>query len=119
VPKGTDQRSYSSTSFFHNNSIEKYRKKPSQAAITRSVGLKCISSDIEQRKLLTIEKFFDILKDGEWHDLTNISDQIEVQTSKLTEFTLFLTQQGIISYEDKTHRIKIKAEWQDAFPDEN
>jgi DNA-binding IclR family transcriptional regulator len=68
---------------------------------------------------LTIEKFFDILKDGEWHDLTEISDQIEVQTSKLIEFTLFLTQQGIISYEDKTQRIKIKTEWQDAFPDEN
>jgi DNA-binding IclR family transcriptional regulator len=68
---------------------------------------------------LTIEKLFAILKDGEWHDLTDISDQIEVQTSELTEFMLFLTQQGIISYEDKTQRIKIKAEWQDAFPDEN
>jgi hypothetical protein len=67
---------------------------------------------------LTIETLFAILKDGEWHDLTNLADQIKVQTDKLTEFLQFASQQDVITYEDKTHRIKIKTEWQKALPDE-
>ena len=67
---------------------------------------------------MTIEKFFAILKDGEWHDLTDLSDQIQVQTDKLTEFLQFLSKQGIITYENKAHRIKIEPEWQNLLPDE-
>jgi hypothetical protein len=67
---------------------------------------------------LTIEKFFKILKDGEWHDLTDLAVQIEVQTNKLTELSQFLSKQGIILYEEKAQRIKIKPEWQNLLPDE-
>ena len=67
---------------------------------------------------MTIEKFFAILKDGEWHDLTDLSDQVKVQTDKLTEFSQFLSKQGIIYYENKAHRIKIEPEWQNLLPDE-
>jgi hypothetical protein len=45
---------------------------------------------------MTIEKFFTILKDGEWHDLTDLSNQIQVQTDKLTEFAHFLSKKEII-----------------------
>jgi len=65
-----------------------------------------------------IEKFFKILKDGEWHDLIDLSVQIEVQTNKLTELSQFLSKQGIIIYEEKAHRIKIEPEWQNLLPDE-
>jgi hypothetical protein len=67
---------------------------------------------------LTIETLFAILKDEEWHDLTKLADQIKVQTGKLTEFLQFASQQDVITYEDKTHRIKIKTEWQKVLPDE-
>ena len=63
---------------------------------------------------MTIEKFFAILKDGEWHDLTDLSNQIKVQTDKLTDFADFLSKKGLIAYEEKTRRIKIKPEWQNA-----
>ena len=68
---------------------------------------------------MTIEKFLAILKDGEWHDLTDLSNQITVQTDKLTEFAHFLSKKGLIVYEEKTSRIKIKPEWQDAISTEN
>ena len=61
---------------------------------------------------MTIEKFFTILKDGEWHNLTDLSNQIKVQTDKLTEFAYFLSKKGLITYEEKTCKIKIKHEWQ-------
>jgi hypothetical protein len=67
---------------------------------------------------LTIEKFFTILKDGEWHHLTDLSDQIQVQTDMLIEFLQFLSKHGIITYEDKAQRIKIEPEWQNLLTDE-
>ncbi|MGA2683280.1 MAG: hypothetical protein ABSF44_15960 [Candidatus Bathyarchaeia archaeon] len=67
---------------------------------------------------MIIEKFFSILKDGEWHDLIDLSVQIEVQKTKLTELSQFLSKHGIIAYEEKAQRIKIKPEWQKLLPDE-
>jgi DNA-binding IclR family transcriptional regulator len=65
-----------------------------------------------------IEKLFAILKDGEWHDLTYLSEQIGVPPDRLTEFLQFLSKEGIVTYKDKTHRIKIKPEWQNILPEE-
>ena len=67
---------------------------------------------------MTIEKLFALLKDGEWHNLTDLSDQINVQIDKLTEFLQFLSKHGIIYYDNKAHRIKIEPEWQNLLPDE-
>jgi len=71
------------------------------------------------RTPMTVEKLFAILKDGEWHNLTDLSAQIEVQIHKLDEFLQFLSKQCIIEYETKTHRLKIKPEWQNLLPDGN
>jgi hypothetical protein len=68
---------------------------------------------------LNIEELFDILKDSEWHDVYELADQIEIQTAKLIEFSQFLSEQGIIKYEDKTHRVKIEPEWRRLLPIES
>jgi hypothetical protein len=68
---------------------------------------------------LNIEKFFAILKHGAWHDVYELADQMEIQTDKLIEFSQFLSEQGIIKYEDKTHRIKIEPEWKRLLPIES
>jgi len=65
---------------------------------------------------LNVEELFDILRDGEWHDIAELADQIEIQNDKLIEFSIFLSEQGIIKYEDKTHRIKIEPEWKRLLP---
>ena len=65
-----------------------------------------------------IEKLLNILKDGEWHDLIYLSDQTKMQSDKLTEFLQFLSKKGIITYKNKTHRIKIKPEWQNILSEE-
>ena len=68
---------------------------------------------------MDIESFLDILKDGEWHNIPELADQIEIPADKLTEFSQFLSKQGIIEYEEKTQRIKIKPEWKELIPDKN
>jgi hypothetical protein len=67
---------------------------------------------------LTTEKIFAIIKDGKWHKIKELSDQFKVKKDKLTEFFEFLSKQGIIIYEEKTNRIKVKPEWQNLLPDQ-
>jgi hypothetical protein len=67
---------------------------------------------------LSSEKFFDIVIDGAWHRLNDLSDQLIVPVEKLMELSLFLSSQGIIQYQEETQRIKIKPEWKALFPDE-
>ena len=65
---------------------------------------------------MTIIKLFAIIKDGKWHTITDLSSQIKVQTDKLTEFFQFLCTQGIVTYEEKTARIKVEPQWQNLLP---
>jgi hypothetical protein len=65
---------------------------------------------------LTTEKLFTIIKDGQWHNLTDLSVQVKVQPDKLTEFFQFLSAQGVIKYEEETGRVKIEPEWQNLLP---
>ncbi len=65
-----------------------------------------------------IEKLFAIIKDGQWHQIDELSDQTKVKKDKLTQFFQFLSTQGIITYEEKTNSIKVKPEWQNLLPTE-
>ena len=68
---------------------------------------------------MNTEELFAILEDGAWHDIAELSKQIEIQTDKLIQFCKFLSEQGIIKYENKTHRIKIEPEWKRLLPIES
>jgi DNA-binding IclR family transcriptional regulator len=67
---------------------------------------------------LSSEEFFDTIKDGTWHKLNELADQLKVPFEKLIELSLSLNNQGIIQYQEETQRIKIKPEWKALFPDE-
>jgi len=67
---------------------------------------------------LSSEKFFDAIRDGVWHSLGELADQLEVPVEKLIDLSLSLNNHGIIQYQQETQRIKIKPEWKTLFPDE-
>jgi hypothetical protein len=48
---------------------------------------------------LSTEKFFDVVRDGEWHSLDELADQLEVPVEKLVELSRFLSNQGMIQYQ--------------------
>lgn len=64
-------------------------------------------------------EFFSILKDGAWHDIYEIADQIQISTDKLIELSKFLLEKGIVKYEAETRRIKIEPEWRSLLPIED
>lgn len=66
---------------------------------------------------LSIERFFNILKDGEWHSLDELGDQLGIQTSKLIELSKLLSEHGLLRYED--NRMKIDPIWKLLLPEED
>jgi len=67
---------------------------------------------------LSVSKFFTAIKDGTWHNINVLSQQLQLQTDKLTELSKFLHEQGVIKYEEKNNRIKIEPAWQAILPEE-
>ena len=67
---------------------------------------------------MSIDKFFAAIKKGGRHSIDELSDQLGLQASKLTELSKFLSDRGLIKYEDKTHRIKIEPIWKLLLPEE-
>jgi len=65
---------------------------------------------------LHIEDLFSILKDGTWHDILEIANQIHIQPETLIEFSKFLLEKGIVKYEAETRRIQIEPEWRSLIP---
>jgi len=68
---------------------------------------------------LYLEKFFTALKDGTWHSLNELSDQLGIPTDKLAEFSRFLSEHGFLKHDAKTDKIKIEPVWKLLLPEEH
>lgn len=67
---------------------------------------------------MSVDRFFTAIKNGVWHSIDELSDQLGVQTSKLTKLSKLLSDHGLIKYEEKNHRIKIQPIWKLLLPEE-
>jgi hypothetical protein len=65
---------------------------------------------------LQIEELFESLKDGEWHNIEEISNKTKTATNKLIELSKFLHLNGIFLYQPDTKKIKIAPEWLNIIP---
>ncbi len=64
------------------------------------------------------EKFFDTIRDGVWHNLSELSAQVGVPLDRLVEYARFLSKKGLAEYDEKAQRIKIEPELIAIIPDE-
>ena len=60
---------------------------------------------------MSINGFFTAIKDGAWHSIDELSDQLAISTTKLDELSKFLSNRGIITYDENNRKIKIKSLW--------
>jgi hypothetical protein len=68
--------------------------------------------------ILSIDKFFAAIKNAGWHSIDELSDKLAISTSKLEELSKFLSERGLIKYEEKKRRIKIQPLWRLLLPEE-
>lgn len=57
------------------------------------------------------------MKDGSWHTLDEMSQQLGIEASKLAEFSRFLYEHGLLKYDDKSNRIRIEPVWRLLLPE--
>jgi len=68
---------------------------------------------------LSSEKLFETIKDGAWHNLNELSEQVRAPIDKLVEFARFLSKKGVAEYEETAQKIRIASQWQTLLPDES
>jgi len=60
---------------------------------------------------LSVDTFFAAIKNGAWHSIDELSVQLAISTVKLEELSRFLSNRGLIKYEEETRRIMIQPIW--------
>lgn len=66
---------------------------------------------------MIIEKFFASLKDGAWHSIDELSDDLGLPTSRLVEFAKFLSKRGFVKSADENRRIRLEPIWKLLLPE--
>lgn len=67
---------------------------------------------------MSSQSLFDTIRDGTWHSLNQLANQLEVQLDKLVNCARSLAKQGIITYDEAAQRIKIISEWVVRLPED-
>ena len=67
---------------------------------------------------LSISTFFTAIKNETWHSIDELSNQLTISPVKLKELSRFLSNRGLIIYEENNHRIKIQPLWVLLLPEE-
>ena len=68
---------------------------------------------------MSSEKLFETIKDGAWHNLNELAEQVGAPIDKLVEYARFLHKKGIAEYEETTQQIRIVPQWKTLLPDES
>jgi len=61
----------------------------------------------EKTVLPQIDEILDVLKNGKWHDLKEISEKTRLQVLKVELFTKFLAQYDFIELNKKEHKARL------------
>ena len=65
-----------------------------------------------------LDNFFNIIKDGTWHSLTQLSKKLSLPTEQLTKISEILSEQGLIQYQEEARWVKANPEWRPILSEE-
>jgi len=58
-----------------------------------------------------LDSFFNIIKDGTWHSLTQLSKKLFLPTEQLAKTSEILSEQGLIEYQEEAKLVKANLQW--------
>jgi len=61
--------------------------------------------------LSKLDDFLDLIKDGAWHSLTQLSEKLSLPTEQLAKISETLSEQGLIQYREEARWVRINSEW--------
>jgi hypothetical protein len=62
-----------------------------------------------------LDHFLNLIEDGAWHDLEELSKRSKIPKQKLATLSKLLSETNIVEYETKGNHVRIKPEWQRMF----
>jgi len=74
------------------------------------IGYKLNSLPMEESSS-KLDSFFNLIKDGEWHSLTQLSKELSLPNEQLAKIAEILSEQGIIQYREEAGLVKFDLEW--------
>ena len=60
---------------------------------------------------MSVDTLFTAIKNGTWHSIDGLSNQLAIPIEKLKELSRFLSDSGVIKYEENNSRIKMQPDW--------
>jgi len=61
--------------------------------------------------LSKLDDFLDLIKDGAWHSLTQLSEELSLPTEQLAKISETLSEEGLIQYREETGWVRVNPEW--------
>ena len=68
-----------------------------------------------RRNLPKLESLLLTLRDGEWHDISEIAELLKVSEERLREIVRFLASANMIGYNEEEGLVKIEQNWKTLF----
>lgn len=62
-------------------------------------------------KVTKLDDFLNLIKNGTWHSLTQLSRKISLPLNQLAEISKSLDEKGFIKYRERSQIVKINPEW--------
>lgn len=61
--------------------------------------------------MLKLDNFLELLKDGAWHNLNDLSKTLKIPEKKLAPLTKLLSEANILEYKTENRTTRLKEEW--------
>jgi hypothetical protein len=68
---------------------------------------------------LSLDRFFSVIRNGAWHSIDELSQQLGIPEEKLSEFSKVLAEHGLLKQDEKTDKIRIDPVWKLLLPEED
>jgi len=68
---------------------------------------------------LSLDRFFTVIRNGTWHSVNELSQQLGIPVEKLSEFSKVLAEHGLLKQDEKANRIRIEPVWKLLLPEED
>ena len=101
------------------NDTKKTEKHSYKNSTNCSPKLKYIIQRIRYSMDLSLDKFFTVIRNGAWHSLNELSDQLGIPEEKISEFSKVLVEHGLLKQDEKTDKIRIDPVWKLLLPEED
>jgi len=62
--------------------------------------------------MLAIDRIFEILDNGDWHDLTEVAEKTGTQKSRVELISSFLANYDFLEFDKKTERVRLSNQLQ-------